>query len=77
MHCQAETGNPLAFRYEVKTKPRVNALDPKELSAEQSQSRLNMRATMLGNSMAGNLKKLQGMDFLRVLWEVRNGLYCN
>ena len=28
-----------------------------------------MRATMLGNTMAGDLKKLTGMEYLRILWE--------
>eukprot|EP00438_Fugacium_kawagutii_P007389 Skav228631 [mRNA] locus=scaffold1884:17639:21138:+ [translate_table: standard] len=56
------------FRYEVNAKARVNALEPRELGPDQS--RILMRATMLGNSMAGNLKKLSGMDSLRILWEV-------
>lgn len=56
------------FRYDVQSKARINALEPRELG--QDQSRILMRATMLGNSMAGNLKKLSGMDSLRILWEV-------
>ncbi len=64
---QEGTGNPVAFRYTVAPKSRVNVLEPKALGEDVN--RTHMRYSMMGNAMSGNLKHLSGWDFLRVLWE--------
>ena len=64
---QEGSGNPVAFRYTVAPKSRVNVLEPKALGEDVN--RTHMRYSMLGNAMSGNLKHLLGWDLLRVLWE--------
>jgi hypothetical protein len=62
----------VAFRYCVTPKHRINTFEPKPTPPDAN--RTDMRATMLGNTMAGNLLHLTGWDFIRQVWEAGQGL---
>ena len=74
-HLQEDSGNPVAFRYSVTAKHRINTFEPKPSPPDAN--RTDMRATMLGNTMAGNLDKFSGWDYIRQVWEAGQGMNSN
>lgn len=63
------SGHPMSFRHLPVPKTKINAFEPKALSPDVE--RQNMRATMLGATMAGNLKKIPCTDWAQMLFEVK------
>lgn len=61
------SGHPMSFRHLPVPKTKINAFEPKALSPDVE--RQNMRATMLGATMAGNLKKIPCTDWAQMLFE--------
>lgn len=64
---QADTGDPITFRYDVTPKSKISTLMVKDVAA--GADLMNMRPTMLGALWATKLTSLPKTPAASILWE--------